>query len=559
MSPAREPAAEPHERADAARREAWGIGALACLPLLPFLGKAVSVDAPVFVAVARQILRDPTDPFGFDMIWDPTAAEAAVFNRNPPLLSYYLALWMGLFGESDLVLHAAMLPFPPLAALAFLGIARRLAGHGFAPAALLVTTPAFLVLSTTVLLDVTLLACMLGAVYALLRAAEEGGAHWAWAAGAATAAAGLVKYVGLSTAPLVAAGAVLLHTRPASSLPRLLAPPLVVWGLWGAFTASRYGAVHYLGSTDVVTDKSFEPAEFWNQVASTFVYYGGALIFPIVLWARTLLSARRGAELALLALLLGTACAYWLLPAGEPPRRRPIDAEEAVLAALGFAGAFFLWLGCLLPARWRRDPEEAFLALWLVGLLVFTMLLNWHVNAADALLAAPPVLLLVFRRERLRPSPAWAAACVALALPLSLALAAADAIQANFYRSAARRVNAEIGDRPGARWSVGQWGFQHYLAGVGFDPVVPPMYGRTELAVDDWVATARNISQIDVSRDMDRHAMRRVWTWDRRTWLPLRTTNPDAGAGFYSHHYGHVPFAWSREPVEVLQLGRVIR
>ncbi len=292
-----------------ARREAWVLAALAALPLLPFLGKAVSVDAPVFVAVARQILVDPADPFGFDMIWDPTAADAAVFNRNPPLLSYYLALWIGLFGESDTVLHAAMLPFPPLAALAFLGIARRLARGGLAPAALLVTTPAFLVLSTTVLLDVTLLACMLGAVYALLRAAEGGGARWEWAAGAATAAAGMVKYVGFSTAPLVAAGALLLLPRRPAALLRLLGPPVLLWGLWGAFTASRYGAVHYLGSTDVVTDKSLEPAEFWNQVVSTFVFYGAALVFPVILWARAFIGARRGAELAVLALLLGTACA----------------------------------------------------------------------------------------------------------------------------------------------------------------------------------------------------------------------------------------------------------
>jgi hypothetical protein len=41
--------------------------------------------------------------------------------------------------------------------------------------------------------------------------------------------------------------------------------------------------------------------------------------------------------------------------------------------------------------------------------------------------------------------------------------------------------------------------------------------------------------------------------------MPLRTTNPDACAGFYSHHYGYVPFAWSRLPFEKLQLGRVLR
>jgi len=39
---------------------------------------------------------------------------------------------------------------------------------------------------------------------------------------------------------------------------------------------------------------------------------------------------------------------------------------------------------------------------------------------------------------------------------------------------------------------------------------------------------------------------------------PLRTTNPDAGAGFYSHHGGYVPYAFSRVPLDTIGLGRVM-
>ena len=420
-------------------------------------------------------------------------------------------------------------------------------------------TPAFLVLATTLLLDLPLLACMLGAVYALLRSAEGNAARWQWAAGGAAATAGLVKYIGFSTAPLLAAGAVLLLARPGPALLRLLLPPLLAWGAWGAYTHALYGEVHFLGSTDVVTDKGLVPDEFWNQVFSAPVYFGAALVFPIVIWAATLFRARRGIEFVLLGLLLGTAAAYWVLPGGEPPRRHTLETEETVLAALGFAGAFLLCAEAFRPGRWRTSREDLFLALWLGGVLVFSAFLNWHVNSADALLAAPPLLLSLFREPRLRPGRRLVLACVATMLPLSVLLAAADAIQANFYREAAPRVAAEIGERPGARWSVGQWGLQHYLARVGFEPVEPPMYGRSELAVDDWIATARNVSQMDVDVNMKRYGMKTIWTWERRTWIPLRTTNADAGAGFYSHHSGHVPFAWSRMPVEVLQLGRLTR
>ena len=135
-------------------------------------------------------------------------------------------------------------------------------------------------------------------------------------------------------------------------------------------------------------------------------------------------------------------------------------------------------------------------------------------NAADALLAAPPVLLLLFRDADLRPSRRAVGVWLALSLPLGWLLAAADAQQAGVYRTAARRIAGEIGAQPGARWFVGHWGLQHYLEREGFQSVVPPMYGRSDLAVGDWVATGRNISQLDVSQNMQRFTLEQTWAWD---------------------------------------------
>jgi hypothetical protein len=65
------------------------------------------------------------------------------------------------------------------------------------------------------------------------------------------------------------------------------------------------------------------------------------------------------------------------------------------------------------------------------------------------------------------------------------------------------------------------------------------------------------VSQLDVSRNLRRFRVLPVWSWTERAPVPLRTTNPDAGAGFYSHHVGYVPFAWSRAPLEEIGLGRI--
>jgi len=157
----------------------------------------------------------------------------------------------------------------------------------------------------------------------------------------------------------------------------------------------------------------------------------------------------------------------------------------------------------------------------------------------------------------LRPSARTALLWVACMLPLSFLLGLADAVQANYYRETARKITIEIGPQPGKRFFVGHWGLQHYLEREGFSPVTPPNLRRCVLEEGDWIVSARNVSQIDVRSTLAPYKIRATWTWKLETWLPLRTTNGDAGGGFYSHHSGYAPFAWSHKPVEVITLGRV--
>lgn len=540
----------------APRRECVALAALVVLPQLPFLGAAVSLDGPVFLAVARRILEDPLDPFGFEMLWDPSSAQAAVFDRNPPLVSYYLAAWMAAFGESEPALHAVLLVFPLLAALCFHGIARRVAGPGLAPAALLCASPAFVLLSGAFLLDVPVLAFTLLGVYALLRGRAPGGERWQWLAGLAAALAGLTKYVGLSTAPLLGAGVFLLCARPLRALGRVWLPPLALWSAWGIFTQLRYGAPHLLGSADVVFGARLA-GSFANQLVSLPIYWGGALLFPLGVWLRALVGRSRGGELAVACLLFGTAAVWFVLPAGEPPRRGPLAADAAVLGAIACASGSFLWLRAQAALR-EVDPLSRWLWLWLAGISVFSACVNWHVNAADALLAAPPLLLLWARDPQLWPPRVWRIGSAALGLALSLALAQAERLQADVYRDAARSIARELAGQPGRRWFVGQWGLQHYLEAEGFEAVPPTALGPAALEVGDWVVSARNVSQLEVARNLARYEIRAVWSWTAESRWPLRTENGDAGAGFYSHHTGYLPFAFSRVPLDEVRLGRVV-
>jgi 4-amino-4-deoxy-L-arabinose transferase-like glycosyltransferase len=544
-------------QARSAGREGLWIAALALVPQLFFLDAAVSLDGPVFLAVAKQILADPFDPFGFEMLWDPSSAQAAAFNRNPPLVSYYLAAWMALGASSERALHAALLPFPLIAALSFHAIARRLAGPRAAPglAAWLCACPAFVVLASAFLLDLPVLALGLVAVLALLRGCEPGRARWQWLAGVGAGLAGLAKYVGLATAPLLALGALLLCSERRALL-RVLLPPALLWGAWGVFTQLRYGAPHLFGSADVVVAARLSNS-FPNQWVSLLIYWGACLGFPIALWLRALAGRMRSAELAIACLLAATAAVWFVLPGGEPPRRIPLDAQLLVLGSVAAAGGAFGFVAAQAGFR-RRDPVDRWLALWLAGQTAFSALVNWHVNAADALLAAPPLLLLIARVHAQVLSARAFGIVTCLLLPLSLALETAEAQQADVYREAARAIGQELRGQPGQRWFVGQWGLQHYLEARDFRPVPPTQLGQASLAVGDWVVSARNVSQLEVARNLARYEIRGVFAYPVESSWPFRTENGDAGAGFYSHHTGYLPFAFSTVPLDEVRLGRVI-
>jgi hypothetical protein len=77
------------------------------------------------------------------------------------------------------------------------------------------------------------------------------------------------------------------------------------------------------------------------------------------------------------------------------------------------------------------------------------------------------------------------------------------------------------------------------------------------MAAGDWLAAPRNVAQQDVSPFQHRYQLESVARFEHRSALPFRTTNFDAGGGFYSHRVGYAPFAWSTLPVETVELMRV--
>ena len=99
------------------RSEPAILAILSLVLLLPFLNKAAHIDDPCYIWAAQQIVSSPMDYYGFSVNWYGREMQMYEVNQNPPLLSYYLAIFGGLFGWREWILHLGLIPVAFCAAL----------------------------------------------------------------------------------------------------------------------------------------------------------------------------------------------------------------------------------------------------------------------------------------------------------------------------------------------------------------------------------------------------------------------------------------------------------
>ena len=132
--------------------------AAAMLPLVPLLfalGRPVGIDDPLFLKAAAQIRVDPSRPYDAMTYWYETPGPLWEIAKNPPGISYWLALVQTLGGQSEVAWHLAMLPFTVTAVGAGVWLARRFVGESGWSTAVWVASPAFLVSASTLMPDVS--------------------------------------------------------------------------------------------------------------------------------------------------------------------------------------------------------------------------------------------------------------------------------------------------------------------------------------------------------------------------------------------------------------------
>jgi hypothetical protein len=457
---------------------------LAAVVALANAVKPVTVDDTAYLTYARHIAANPADPYGFTVFWwaEP---EPAMGVLCPPVVPYWLAAGISLFGESVPLLKLWL--FPPVYLLAWalhsllVRFARGTEGYALP---LLILSPAVLP-TVNVMLDIPAVALALAAVEVFARACDSRRWRLAVLAGLVAALAMQAKYSAF-VAPAVVAwyGLTHRHLGRAAVACGVCVAAFAGWELWLVHTYGRSHFWHHAsgaGGEGGLIERIQDKLALVPPLAS---YLGCLAVGPGLLAASALRVPRRW--------LIGTAVAWCVCFALVTvlPKRWLATGDDVTAGTLFWHVAGFVWLAAALACAavllvrvrkglsFRMNTESVFVGGWLLLELGAALALT-PFPAARRVIGLTLVMGIVAARgasrvSRLRPltAPRWA---LAVGVAAGGAVAATDTLDAFPEKWCAERAAEAVVARPPTStvWYVGHWGFQYYCERVGMRPFVP--------------------------------------------------------------------------------------
>lgn len=515
------------------------------LLLLPFAGKALHIDDPLFVWMARHLVEQPGDPYGLQVFWERSTEPMYLANQNPPGIAYWLWLVGTTFGFGGVALHVSTALLAGLAGLGTYVLARELCPRPLTASLVAMLTPGMLVSASTVMTDVPMVALYVWSLALWIAGVDRD--RWGLLVGAAVtmSVAFFFKYFAVTLVPLA-----LLYTLVVSPrrwrcswplvIPIGVAAAYVAWGLW------RYDSNLLTVATDVALRSEWRAQRTaWQGCFVGLAFTGGAgasmLCMAPWLWTRRMLAVVTiGAAAVVGSVCLPAVFARLALP------DTPTDLAYRLQAGVWIAAGLHIALLVIANLWQRRDAAAILLATWIVGTFVFSVFVNHLINVRTLLPLLPALGVLAVQRmvaagHRAFATPRWAVAALGVAGVFALWVVAADYEYADASRAAARAFARDRTRFAADVYFFDHWGFQYYLQEHGAHSFEsgPNAYRavshRPPRSGDTCVIAHRHSSSIAA---LDGLAVLAEYEYPMRTGMSTMT----GGAGFYSHFLGMLPF-----------------
>jgi hypothetical protein len=528
--------------------------------LLPFCGKALHIDDPLFVWMARHIVEHPWDPYGLNVCWGSATEPMHLANQNPPGIAYWLALVGSGFGWGGRALHVSTALLAGLAGMGTFLLARELCQRPLTASLIAMLTPGLLVSASTVMTDVPMVALFVWSLALWIGGVRHERPALLVGAAVLMSVAFLLKYFALTLVPLALVYTV---TRSPKQWRRMwpLVIPIAVGAAYVGWGSWRYDTNLLTVAADVALRGEWRAQRSpLHSCVVGLAFTGGCgasmLCLAPLLWTRRMFAVVMIAAATVVCLVCVPAVfEHVALPA------TPTDLGYRLQAGLWIAAGLHIVALAIANLWRRRDATAVLLACWIAGTFVFSAYVNHLINVRTLLPMLPALgVLAVQRMESAGPravvGPRWVSLGLVAAGTLALWVAAADCEYANASRAAERAFAHDRSRFAANVYVFDHWGFQYYMQerGARIWESGPNAHNaschRPRVSGDTCVIAHLHSAKID---DVDRYEVLADYEYPMRTGMTTMT----GGAGFYSHFLGMLPFVAGAAVPEAFRFVRV--
>jgi hypothetical protein len=519
---------------------------LAALCLLPFLNKPFTIDDPLFLLEARQILKTPLQPWSFPACWmgDETClvqAGGLGANAREGLIGYVLVPVI-LANGAEWLAHLLQIALACLAVTSMVRLALRLEFNRLQAGVagmLVVAIPPFLSMASTAMPDILALALALTGIERLAAWKDER----RWDQGiVASIALGLAPYARPHVALFLPLAALWLfddiHIRKALTefrQHRTLWTPI----LMAALVCFAVNFLTRLRNADVRSeDLLIGP----GNIPRNLIAYLHYLAFPIPFAAVWLsLNWRRAKIMVVLPAVL-ILVLFGILVSSMTF----VQALQTVAVVCGLVATVDLiwsYLG-------SGDRVRILLILWMLMPLAAAIYL--HLPLKYMIAVSPAIILILLRTlapvAQTRALLAYGAIILGC-LAYSLVLLRADADFAEYGRRAAAELIAPRVAAGEKVWFSGQWGIYWYAQRAGARVSQPGEAGPNpgELLFVGLMEGGGAALKRFPNRELI----------DSRSYDSPHGRTMGYGAGLYSNAFGLLPWRWNPSATNVYEVWRI--
>lgn len=421
-----------------------------------FINKAFHIDDPFTLNIARAVNKNFVN-------------MPVVFSGNPILLGYYYGPVIKMFGEKEIWLHIFYLPFTLLVVVSLYLLSCRFIGKNLIPALLLSVTPAFLVISQGIMLDIPMLAFFLLALYFFILGIDNQRLGFLFLSGVLAGLAILIKYSALMLIPIMLVYGWLFSRKRHYLL--YLFIPAIIFLLWPIHNLLFYKQFTFVSAL-LYRIKMYSFETFLLRVFGCLSFISGTSLVGLLL-TPLLLRNKTNRLLFLISLPIGLS----------PFLVKSIFSEYSILekfflTTLFISSFFMICIICKAIFRYifmnEKDKDNLFLSAWFLLLLVFAVSIQF-IAARFILLLLPPMILLIYKELqdiRLTQHLVFKKAVflvIFISFMISTLLAIGDYQFAGLYRDFILRLknmgirNEEFYSCPKAYSTYYAWGYAYYL------------------------------------------------------------------------------------------------